>query len=529
MLFKKLATVGLCVCTLAAYAVPAYANRYVTMTLTYDYTAHKYNAEEVFVSVNGKRLTDLQMPPIIMNNNTLIPAREVFEAAGCKVDWKKETEQVYVSKGDDLVVVSIDSKTAYVNGEAKELVTPAKIINNKTMLPLRFVAEALGYNVNWDKATREAQIYDDEHKPSTATDTAEPTTEVTTQAVAVAPTTVAQPTTQVVITEATTTAPTTEKAAEPTTKKVQITQSQTQEPVKNVNTSGNMGYDANKQIFFIKNVNHKISPKYIAHSDDYNNLKYSLVLNGDYTSIFSNETYAANTDKVGNITVNVDSSKTTVTFYEKQIIALDVQEDGGYIYFRPVLPKEKYDKIIVLDAGHGGNDPGASGMGLIEKNLTLAILNKTRALFDADDSIKCYATRTSDTYPSFDDRTNLGNGVGDAFISIHINAASNSTASGTETYSLYPNDQGNGLTSYMLAERILHKLLDNLGTENRNVKSESWIVLRQSEVPATLIEIGFITNASDAKIMGSDEGQSKAAQAIYDSVKELFEEHPPVR
>ena len=148
--------------------------------------------------------------------------------------------------------------------------------------------------------------------------------------------------------------------------------------------------------------------------------------------------------------------------------------------------------------------------------------------FDNSD-IKCYVSRSTDMYPSFNDRTDLANEVGDAFISIHINAAASTQASGTETYSLYANDQGNGLTSYRLAEEMLNQLLSKLGTNNRKVKSENWIVLRQSKVPATLIEIGFITNSGDAAIMGNQEGYDKVGQAIYDGVVNLFNAYPPVR
>ena len=267
----------------------------------------------------------------------------------------------------------------------------------------------------------------------------------------------------------------------------------------------------------------------IIESDNYNDLNYKLTLNGDYTSIFSNTTYPVNSSYINNIVVNSTATSTVITFSEKKIMTVLMSEADGYIYIKPVLPKERYSKIIVLDAGHGGSDPGASGNGLIEKNLTLSMLNKARALFDSDGTIKCYATRTTDTYPSFNDRTDLGNDVGDAFISIHINAAANTSAAGTETYSLYANDQGNGLTSYGLASEILKNLLSQLGTKDRKVKSENWIVLRQSKIPASLIEIGFITNSGDAAIMGSDAGQQKVAQAIFDSVKNLFNQYPPVR
>ena len=85
------------------------ANRYINLTLRYDYADHKYNAEEVFVAIDGKKLTNLTMPPIILNGYTLVPAREVFEGIGATVEWKKDLEQVYVKYDDTLVVIPIDS------------------------------------------------------------------------------------------------------------------------------------------------------------------------------------------------------------------------------------------------------------------------------------------------------------------------------------------------------------------------------------------------------------------------------------
>lgn len=610
------------------------ANKYVNMTLTYDYTQHKYSAEEVFVAINGNKLTGLKMPPIVLNNFTLVPAREVFEAMGATVEWKKDLEQVYVKYNDKLVVIPIGSTKAYVNGQATTMQTAAKIINNKTMIPLRFVATSLGMQVSWDTKTRVADI--DTGNISSG-DVVEVTEETTTTVAPVITTTTEQTTTTETTTEETTTvASTTETTTEQTTaaevnnisaitfskgnsykdiitiegdynpdvskafssdnktltlsinnaklvadkgnidegayissgyyyqnngnvvtvslnlkdsnmavdirqlgnNKTTVTvtyassnstdSNNSSSSNSNSSLSGNCGYDAENARFYFKN-NGSINIKNIIESDNYNDLNYKLTLNGDYTSIFSNTTYPVNSSYINNIVVNSTATSTVITFSEKKIMTVLMSEADGYIYIKPVLPKERYSKIIVLDAGHGGSDPGASGNGLIEKNLTLSMLNKARALFDSDGTIKCYATRTTDTYPSFNDRTDLGNDVGDAFISIHINAAANTSAAGTETYSLYANDQGNGLTSYGLASEILKNLLSQLGTKDRKVKSENWIVLRQSKIPASLIEIGFITNSGDAAIMGSDAGQQKVAQAIFDSVKNLFNQYPPVR
>lgn len=635
MSHKRLMALALCCTTLFTNNIGVCAaNKYVNMTLTYDYTQHKYSAEEVFVAINGNKLTGLKMPPIVLNNFTLVPAREVFEAMGATVEWKKDLEQVYVKYNDKLVVIPIGSTKAYVNGQATTMQTAAKIINNKTMIPLRFVATSLGMQVSWDTKTRVADI--DTGNISSG-DVVEVTEETTTTVAPVITTTTEQTTTTETTTEETTTvASTTETTTEQTTaaevnnisaitfskgnsykdiitiegdynpdvskafssdnktltlsinnaklvadkgnidegayissgyyyqnngnvvtvslnlkdsnmavdirqlgnNKTTVTvtyassnstdSNNSSSSNSNSSLSGNCGYDAENARFYFKN-NGSINIKNIIESDNYNDLNYKLTLNGDYTSIFSNTTYPVNSSYINNIVVNSTATSTVITFSEKKIMTVLMSEADGYIYIKPILPKERYSKIIVLDAGHGGSDPGASGNGLIEKNLTLSMLNKARALFDSDGTIKCYATRTTDTYPSFNDRTDLGNEVGDAFISIHINAAANTSAAGTETYSLYANDQGNGLTSYGLASEILKNLLSQLGTKDRKVKSENWIVLRQSKIPASLIEIGFITNSGDAAIMGSDAGQQKVAQAIFDSVKNLFNQYPPVR
>jgi N-acetylmuramoyl-L-alanine amidase len=492
------------------------AAKYVTLTLTYDYTKHKYNAEEVKLAVNGNELTDLSMPPIIFNGYTLVPAREVFEALGAKVDWKDEISQVYISYEGRLVVLPTDATKAYVDGNGFNMAIPAKIINNKVMIPVRFVSEALGLKVEWDNSTRIVNVSDGN---AAVQSTTAATTQTTTVETTVETTTVATTTTEST-TQATTATVTTTEAT---------TQATTSSAV-SVTGTKDFGYDSESGSIYIKNLGNAIDINNIVHTDDYRGLTYTLTIYGDYRGLVDTASYDVNSAYINKLLINCDAAKTSIVFDEKVIMAADVTNDGTYIRIKPVTPKQKYKKIVVLDAGHGGSDPGAIGNNLVEKDLTLGILLKAAEQFEANGDVKAYVTRDSDFYPSFDNRTDLGNEVGDAFISIHINSAgSNSEALGTETYSLNANDQGNGLTSYMLAERILNNLLTNVGTVNRGVKSENWIVLRQSDIPATLIEIGFITNASDAAFMGSEDGQTKAAKAIVDAVESLFNEHPPVR
>ncbi len=461
------------------------ANKYISLTLTYDYQKHNYNAEEVFVAVDNVKLTNLSMPPIILNNYTLVPAREVFENLGATVEWKKDIEQVYITYNNTLIIIPIDSTKAYVNGQPQTMDTAAKIINNKTMIPLRFVSTALGFEIEWNDKTRIANII-------TNTETTTITTTETT--------------TKYTVTEITT---------ETTTyQEVQTTFVQNE----------NIYYENDK--LYIKN-NGNIQLSDITEYDNYNDKNYIVEINKNLSNYIDNITFNSNSDKIKSCIVTVGTEKTTISFNENKIIAVNLIENNNYICIETVLPKEKYNKIIVLDAGHGGEMPGAIGNDLIEKDLTLKIALSAQEKFNNDSSIKCYMTRTTDVNPSFDDRTSLANEVGDMFISVHINSANSSDAHGTETYCQYANDLGNGLTSYRVAEEMLNQLLNKLGTTNRNVKAGDLKVLRDSKIPSSLIEVGFISNADDAKLINNN--IDEIGQAIYDGVINLFNEYPAVR
>ena len=88
-------------------------------------------------------------PPVIVNDRTLVPLRTIFEALGAEVSWEGETRTATAVKDWIHVIITIDSPTAYVNGEANELDVPAQIIEGRTMVPIRFVSEALNAKVTW--------------------------------------------------------------------------------------------------------------------------------------------------------------------------------------------------------------------------------------------------------------------------------------------------------------------------------------------------------------------------------------------
>ena len=88
--------------------------------------------------------------PVIEDGRTLVPLRAIFEKHGAEVGWDGETQTVTATKGDTQVSLQIDSAEMYVNGYAKVLDVPAKLIGNRTMVPVSAISEAFGCNVNWD-------------------------------------------------------------------------------------------------------------------------------------------------------------------------------------------------------------------------------------------------------------------------------------------------------------------------------------------------------------------------------------------
>lgn len=99
-----------------------------------------------------------ETPPITESDRTLVPMRFLFEKLGAEVSWDQETETATAQKANTVLSFSIDQNSAVVNGQPAAMDVPARLVNDKTMVPLRFLSENLGYTVEWDEATRMATI-----------------------------------------------------------------------------------------------------------------------------------------------------------------------------------------------------------------------------------------------------------------------------------------------------------------------------------------------------------------------------------
>ena len=163
---------------------------------------------------------------------------------------------------------------------------------------------------------------------------------------------------------------------------------------------------------------------------------------------------------------------------------------------------------VHLDFGHGGRDPGACGNGLREKDIVLAVGLKVRNILKRHKVGLSYS-RTSDIYVSLNDRAIKANkSNADIFVSIHDNSATNKSARGVETFSFPSSKSGRKLANNIQTQIVKDKIF----TKDRGIKTANFAVLRQTKMPSALIELGFISNNMDAKILKNK--QDEMAESI---------------
>lgn len=174
---------------------------------------------------------------------------------------------------------------------------------------------------------------------------------------------------------------------------------------------------------------------------------------------------------------------------------------------------------VVIDPGHGGKDNGATGAsGNFEKDFTLQVARKVEELAKQEPQIEVYLTRSEDRFISSVDRERpeVANQLGaDLFISIHGNTYEDPSVSGAETFYYHEN-------SLFMAEIMQKHMIQASGFRDRGVKKEDFFVLKDSNMPAALIEMGYLTNPQEENEMLTEDFQNRMASSILDGIKEAL-------
>lgn len=244
---------------------------------------------------------------------------------------------------------------------------------------------------------------------------------------------------------------------------------------------------------------------------------------------------------------------------------------AGWVSFHTPPPRTEDGKIhkLVIDAGHGGHDPGALGKKSKEKDVALAVAGQLRDILkEKMPDVEVVMTRDDDTFVDLYKRGEyVAENDADFFISIHCNSSENKQAHGTETYLLglhaedaamkvmmkenksilleedyQANYDGFDPTSpqayiffqylaqvyitesTLLAEKIQKQIAAKEGRLDRGVKQAGFVVLWKSSSPSILVETGFISNEEEEKFLVSEDGQNFLATTLYKALKEYNEE-----
>lgn len=644
----------------------------VKMDLFYNGKHHAYAAKEVKIEIDGKEMVPKDMPAVIIDGRTMLPMRQIAQELGCEVNWNEAAKQIYVMRGSDIIVFTVDSKTGYENGKEFTMDVPATIVNDRTMLPVRALADALHLNIKWDDPNRivsiqsgDTVVKDEPKAPESGQTTAGTLTGIQTPSAKDAdqtftiqadgpmgryektfvddqkivldfygaksslPSEITKTNSDIVTGIRTATHENngdsftrvvfdlsgkkdyevkqsadkkniTISFGKTTVDKISAVHSQnkdiitiggtgsfgasvamTADPQKiivtipncqsnlsdkintdelqyvldgKVDTSKgntvelvlavedlvqysyreenqnlileiypttlkNMRYDKNANVLFLDKKD-KIDTGSVKFEDHYLDGYFDVTLPENYESDYGYGTYDVKGTVVENIEVSTKGGNTTFRFKQNRISAYEVTDEGDSYAIRVKNPKEVYDKVLLLDAGHGGKDPGTSGNGMQEKNLNLTIAQKIAQKLQGS-GIKVYMTRDSDVYPENSTRAKTANDIADLMVSIHMNSGPE-TANGTETlYQVHANDNGARLTSKQLAEILQGKVVSATGNTNRGAKL--WtdvLILNRTTVPAVIVEVIFITNTGDALKISNPAYQDQVAQAIADGIQE---------
>jgi N-acetylmuramoyl-L-alanine amidase len=219
------------------------------------------------------------------------------------------------------------------------------------------------------------------------------------------------------------------------------------------------------------------------------------------------DSYTINTDSFGMVNIyaprDADSSITSTPIFG--VTGGNTAPGGGNT--DPIVSNPNGVKVF-LDAGHGGFDSGASGNGLLEKNVNLTIIKELGRIL-AQNGANVQFRRSYDTYNELNEIVNMANSSGaDLFISVHCNANPSPFASGTECYTYNPSPN-----EAVLSAEIAHSISSRMGLSNRGAKQDNFRVITYTTMPAILVETGFLTNSFDASLLSSRPEEFAAAIA----------------
>ncbi len=480
----------------------------------YDNEWHTYEGNIFTLKVDGKVL-NCEVPPIVFNDYSVVPARDVFESMGATVEWNAANQKVTVSYDDTEVELYINNKTARKNGKKETMPIPPKLINGKTMIPARYVAESLGFDVDFDSSTDTITI-------DTGKTTTKPPATTPTPTNPAAP--VEKPTYDITLTaysygreDDTTTISFT------FTKAVEYSHFVLKEPMRIVVDTQNTKFPTTlkstetgyEDVTGIRLGQQVAGVRFV----------FDITEELDYTVSTSGKKLIV---KIGGDLTEV----TTPTEPDTEEPSTGGEKEPEAT--TPVIPDPPSyapTRTVYLDPGHGGEDPGAiftdeDGTIWRESDINLGVALKVREILEANGVTILMSRETDKTVDLVSRPKDANQKQATLFVSVHTNSFMADTAYGIETWgTLKYSATYAGITDKNLAENIQKNVIKETGGYNRGVKDSTGLaVLRHSIMPSVLIEVGFISNTEERELMFTESYRDKLATGIAQGILDTLDE-----
>jgi len=472
-------------------------------------------SSEIKILLDNKPLETV-VPSVIENDRLFVSARNVVEALGGRITWFPALKLMTVNINGHTTRLVIDDPSLEIDEKVISLEMPARILDNRVMIPLEVIKIIAEVDIKWENQTK--TLFINTIRPYLLK---------------------------------------VRSYSHPDKTRVVIDLSE--------KTEFRAGKLINPDRIFID-----IMGSIAKLEDTSRQIKIDDgVIKTVRTAQFNEETTRVVFD------LYQEDRYDLFSLIEPDRVVIDIFKSGEEVAISETLPTKPEEKltpgaeitgkrVVIVDPGHGGKDPGAIGpTGLKEKEVTLGIaLYLEKLLKNA--GIPTYLTRSKDEFVYLEDRTNFANQKnGFVFVSLHTNSVLNHrpTAAGIETFLLsskyigasardvadrenrasraHPEldtdlakiiadleESANIKYSFDFADIIQKKLVEYLKLENRGIKQAPFVVLKGANMAAVIVEVGFISNPKEEKLLKTNKFRENAAQALFEAIKYYIENTP---
>jgi len=409
---------------------------------------------------NGQELNSDSIE--VVNGRTLISAGFISEYFGDRTEWNNKEKVLEIYNNNAHISLEVNNRIALINNKPVPLEEKPRLINGQVMLPLRFLTKVYGGVLSWDAETKAV-----EYKSNRVNDI----------------------------------------------------------EVKSYNNASQVIVDMNSFAKYDLKLHHQPTRLVLDIKDvGLNLLKNLIPVDSNMVKQIRVSQYQFD-PAIVRVTIDINGMSSYYMIEKDSKLILNIRNNLRVATSSIISePKTKEElkltrRKIVIDAGHGGYDPGAIGaMGVKEKEVNLDIAQRVNSLLRRK-GYNAVMTRDNDHFIPLAGRAEIANTLNaDIFVSIHANAHPRTSVNGAETYAHWNASKDN----WALAWYVQSEMIKRSGLEDKGLKAANFAVLRESTMPSILVETGFVSNPVEERLLGSQSFRQKVAEGIVAGIEKYY-------